>query len=236
MNQGAKRHALSERGNDLYESPGCAPAALLLHEPLLGAAWGAPNSYPSRPIVWEPCAGRGAIARVLRASGHEVITHDLVAYEGADPGIEAPRDFFKTERPPIGCGVIVTNPPFMHADAFVRHGLSLQCDVIVLLRLMAIEGANRSDLIDRHCHRIWAGIERLPMMHREGWTGPKIKGGNSGAPFAWFVFRSFPRQPGAPIELRRISWRVPVPVPTAEVNLFEAFDAETDDLFAGLDA
>ena len=213
MNQGAKRHAHSERGHDLYESPACAPAALMLHEPLL-----------REESIWEPCAGRGAIKRVLEAGGRRVVAQDLIAYEGSDPGIETPIDFFKTERRPPSAITIVTNPPFMHADAFIRHGLALQCDVIVLLRLMAIEGANRSDLIDRHLHRVWAGIERVPMMHREGYTGPKIKGGNSGTPFAWFVFRPSPRQSGNAIELRRISWRVPIPKSDDE-NLFAGMEA-----------
>ena len=43
------------------------------------------------------------------------------------------------------------------------------------------------------------------MMHREGWEGPKI--GNSGAPFAWFVFDAEPRPAGEPIALFRMSWR-----------------------------
>ena len=219
MRQGAGRHAHVERGNDLYESPGCAPAALMLHEPMI-------RDWPHR-LVWEPCAGRGAIKRVLEAVGRVVIAEDLCAYAGADAGIEAPVDFFKTQQRPANCDLIVTNPPFMHADEFIQHGLALRCDVIVLLRLMAQEGVDgahrgsglRSKLIDEHLARVWLGRERLPMMHREGWTGPKIKGGNSGAPFAWFVFAARPHAPDTGYVTRRISWRVPVP--TATPDLFE---------------
>lgn len=192
MNQGAKRSALSERSNDLYETPACAIRALMNAE-------GLPR------VIWEPCAGRGAISRELISAGHAVIASDLVAYPGADNGIQTSIDFLMERRPPAGCQAIVTNPPFKSADAFVRHGLDLGCMVYVLLRLMAIEGANRSDIIDRHLIRIQAGIERLPMMHREGWEGAKI--GSSGAPFAWFVFSALPRPPDSPIELRRMSWR-----------------------------
>ena len=49
---------------------------------------------------------------------------------------------------PAGVSCILTNPPFSIADQFIRHGLDLGCDVLVLLRLMALEGAGRSDLID----------------------------------------------------------------------------------------
>jgi len=154
--------------------------------------------------IWEPSAGRGAIMRELVAGGHQVTAADLVAYPGADAGIETPIDFLLERQAPAGCTCLVTNPPYKLADAFVRHGLTLVPRVIVLLRLMAIEGAGRSDLVDRHLRRVWAGIERLPGMHREGWTGPKMS--SSGAPFAWFVFEAEDRGDAA-IELRRMSWR-----------------------------
>jgi len=127
-----------------------------------------------------------------------------VSYPGADDGIETPLDFQMEHRPPPGVTCIATNPPFKLADEFVRHGLSLGCDVIVLQRLMALEGAGRSDLIDGHLVRVWAGKERLPQMHREGWTGKRSN--QSGTPFAWFVFQ--PEARGSePIEFRRLSWR-----------------------------
>jgi hypothetical protein len=191
MNQGASRHALKERGNDLYETPDVATLTLLRVEPMASR-------------IWEPAAGRGAIARHLMAAGHHVTMTDLVAYEGADAGITSGVDFLMERRAPEGVEAIVTNPPYKLSDQFIRHALTLVPRVIVLLRLMALEGANRSDLIDGHLTRVWAGIERLPMMLREGWEGAKI--GNSGAPFAWFVFDAAPRGEAA-IELRRMSWR-----------------------------
>ena len=191
MRQGADRAALKDRKDDLYETPTCAIETLLRVQPL-------------PQVLWEPCAGRGAISRVLRAHGHRVITHDLVAHDGADDGIATPIDFLMERRVPEGVTGICTNPPFKNADAFIRHGLDLGCRVIVLLRLMALEGASRSDLIDNHLVKVWAGKERLPQMHREGWTGSKTS--NSGAPFAWFIFDPKPRG-DACIELRRMSWR-----------------------------
>ncbi len=149
-------------------------------------------------------AGRGAIVRELRAFGHGVHAMDLVAHPGADPGILTPIDFLMEWAKPDCAASIVTNPPYKLADDFIRHGLGLGLPVIVLLRLMAIEGAGRSDLIDNHLRRVWAGIERLPTMHREGWDGPRMSA--SGAPFAWFVFEPGPRG-NEPVELRRMSWR-----------------------------
>ena len=202
MRQGASRHRLQDRGNDLYETPIEAVRALLGTGELDRLA-GDDGISPMAKIR-EPCAGRGAISEPLKAAGHEVVAQDLVAYEGAAAGIATPIDFLLETRAPAGCRLIVTNPPYKLADAFIRHGLRFVPHVVVLLRLMALEGAGRSDLIDWHLRRVWAGRERLPAMHREGWSGNRQKG--SGAPFAWFVFSADPRG-DAPIELRRMSWR-----------------------------
>lgn len=189
--QGADKHKLKARKDDLYETPSEAVHALMAVEQL-------------PKVLWEPAAGRGAIARELRSAGHVVVMTDLVDWPGADRGIRSGVDFLWDTKPPFGVSTVVTNPPFKLADQFIRHGLDIGCTMIMLLRLMYIEGAGRSDLIDHHLVRIHAGIERLPMMHREGWEGPKIKSG--GVPFAWFVFTPGGRPAGSAIELRRMSW------------------------------
>lgn len=195
MRQGASRRALRERKDDLYETPACC----------VTAAFAAGVFSDAGSTIWEPCAGRGAIVRVLRALGFSVVARDLVDYEGADPGIETGIDFLMERRAPDGATAIITNPPFKLADDFIRHGLTLVPRVIVLLRAMAIEGAGRADLIDHHLQHYWSGIDRPPAMHREGWTGNRLS--NSGAPFAWFVFSRSPRKSGEPISLHRFRWR-----------------------------
>lgn len=200
MRQGAFRHALRDRRDDLYETPACCvtsadDAGVFAH-----------STHPgSHGAVWEPCAGRGAISRVLRARGYNVIAQDLVDHPGRDPDIQTGIDFLMERAAPKNASCIITNPPFKLADAFIRHGLTLVPHVTVLLRAMAIEGAARADLIDGHLRQYWIGIDRPPAMHREGWTGNKLS--NSGAPFAWFVFSRWPRRGGEPIELRRFWWR-----------------------------
>ncbi len=190
--QGTDRHALRQRGDDLYETPEEATRTLIRVETL-------------PPAIWEPAAGRGAIVRMLRAAGHTVIASDLVAHPGADPGIMTPVGFLLEYRAPPGCDCIVTNPPFKLADQFIRHGLQLVDRVIVLQRLAALEGARRDDLLAHHLVHVWVGIERLPMMHRDGWTGARTDTGT--APFAWFEFSATRRARDVPIALRRMSWR-----------------------------
>lgn len=199
MKQGASRHALKPRKDDLYETPACCTEAGHRH----GVFSFATHPGSAGP-VWEPCAGRGAISRVLRGFGYGVIAQDLVAHPGADPDIKAGIDFLMERQAPAGTSCIITNPPFKLADEFIRHGLTLVPWVIVLLRAMAIEGAGRAGLIDRHLRAYCIGADRPPAMHREGWDGNRLS--NSGTPFAWFVFSAQPRAEHQPIELRRIWW------------------------------
>jgi hypothetical protein len=153
-------------------------------------------------VLFEPCAGRGAISRELKAGGWRVISRDLIAYDGADPDIQSGIDFFKTGQAPY-LQAIVTNPPFRQGDDFIAHGLTFGIPVIVLLRLMSLEGANRSDLL-AHLHHVFVGIERLPKFQRDNWKGKRLK--TETAPFAWFVFLP-ERRPSDIFTCSRISWR-----------------------------
>lgn len=190
MKQGASRHALSERGHDLYETPDCAT-----HSLVKCAFGGNMNGM----TVWEPSAGRGAISRILRQYGAAIFSSDLVKYDGADEDVVGGLDFLTTADCPYK--TIITNPPYKFADKFIEHALELGCEAYYLLRLMAIEGARRTPLM-AHCKTIYAGIERLPMMHREGWEGNKI--GMAGVPFGWFHFTP---ETHDHIVLKRITWR-----------------------------
>jgi hypothetical protein len=189
--QGAIRGRFLERAYDLRETPPEATHALI--------RTGALDRFR---VLFEPCAGRGAISRELKAAGWDVISHDLVDYDGRDPDIHTGIDFFQSKRTFL-IEAIVTNPPYRWADAFIRHGLKLGLPVYVLLRLMALEGAGRSD-VHQHLHHVFIGIERLPMMHRPGWKGKKLKQG--AMPFGWFCFFPEKNRDGL-FTASRISWR-----------------------------
>ncbi len=178
--------ALAMRKNDLYETPACATIALMRAEKL--------------PLkLWECAAGRGAIVNVLRIAGHEVLASDLVDY--GQPSHFYGRDFLMEHVAPEGCEAIVTNPPFKLADEFVRHALRLVPRVYMLLRLAFLESERRRDILDGGgLSRVHVFRNRLPMMHRDGWTGPRA---SSATPFAWFVWD---RAHVGSTELHRISW------------------------------
>jgi hypothetical protein len=179
---------LSERGDDLYETPEVAVESLLRIEQL-------PHS------IWEPACGPGAIARVLRRHGHDVWATDLVNYSSRDQD-DYGYDFllfpWANDRP---FDAIVTNPPFKLAQEFVAKALELCPKVVMLLRLAFMESERRRPILDNgKLARVHVYRKRLPMMHRAGWEGRKA---NSGMAFAWFVWD---REHEGPTELHRISW------------------------------
>jgi hypothetical protein len=182
-----QRHRLSERGNDLYETPDVATEALLRVERL-------------PPKVWEPAFGPGRIVNVLRARGHAVYASDLINY-GADPTAHYGCDFLLEQHAPDGFGCILTNPPYRDAERFVAHALKLCPHVIMLLRLAFLESERRTGILEgRGLARVHVFRKRLPMMHCAGWEGRKA---NSGMAFAWFVWdRAYH---GAP-QVHRLSW------------------------------
>lgn len=185
---GDKRHALKVRKDDLYQTPPEAVRALIRSEYI-------------PPIVWEPACGPGSIVRVLRATTRQVYATDLVDYDSPDQD-EAGWDFLMEKQLPIGVQCIITNPPFKLAGQFATHALHLCPRVVMLMRLAFLESEGRSAILDGgHLARVLPFRDRLPMMHREGWTGPKS---TNTIAFAWFVWE---RDWNKPTEMRRISWQ-----------------------------
>jgi hypothetical protein len=178
------RAPLKERRNDCYDTPIEAVLALMQVEDL-------PSS------IWEPCAGKGNIVTTLRKAGHQVYATDL--NERGCPLSESRIDFLLERKPPFPIGAVVTNPPFALAEPFIRHALTLCPKAIMLLRLAFLESERRSEILDGgYLARVHVFKRRLPMMHREGWTGNKA--GNSMA-FAWMVWD---RSHTGPAELHRV--------------------------------
>ncbi len=97
------------RPHDAYATPSACTEALVRVE----------SKYWPK-ILWEPCAGDGAITRILRRAQFKVVETDLVITGD---------DFLKTTSVPGGswprASAIVTNPPFRHATEFILHAHAL---------------------------------------------------------------------------------------------------------------
>jgi hypothetical protein len=177
-------HTLAERGADLYETPPCATETLLRVEPL--PHW-----------VWEPAAGRGAIVNVLRDRGHAVVASDLIDYGFP---LDFIQDFLAVTKVPVGVELVITNPPFQVINEFVAHALDLCPRVIMLARLAFLESERRTEILEhRGLARVHIFRNRLPMMHRDGWDGPRA---SNAVAFGWFVWD---REHRGPATLHRIS-------------------------------
>jgi hypothetical protein len=179
------RHPLAERGNDCYSTPAVAIDALLTVE-----------SLPYR--IWEPAAGYGNIVSALRDAGHKVIASDIIRYTFP---LDFEADFLAQKQAPAGTELVLTNPPYRLATEFVDHALTLCPHVIMLCRLAFLESERRSGILDTGMlAAVHVFKNRLPMMHRDGWAGPRA---SSAIPFAWFVWNRNHRGPAA---IDRISW------------------------------
>lgn len=187
---GVKAASHAERGDDLYETPVEAVEAMLAVEPL-------PHH------IWEPACGRGRIVERLRQRGHHVVASDLNDY--GCPHSESGVDFLSVGQSSIDVEAIVTNPPFKIAGKFVEHALFMAPKVVMLLRLAFLESERRTGILEGgQLARVHVFRNRLPMMHRDGYAGPKTS--SSAVAFAWFVWDRFHT---GPTELHRLSWRRP---------------------------
>jgi hypothetical protein len=179
-------HSRADRGLDLYSTPPGAVRALLRAEQL------------PRGRIWEPAAGRGAIVNVLRDSGHGVIASDIFGYGFP---LHFVGDFLAQAKAPAGTKCILTNPPFGIIGDFIARALDLCPFVIMLARLALLESTRRTEILERRgLARVHVFRDRLPMMHRDGWDGPRA---TSATAFAWFVWDHGHRGPAT---IHRISF------------------------------
>ncbi len=183
---GSMQHPHADRGDDCYETPPCALEALMRVEDL-------PR------VIWEPACGPGALVTTLRAAGHVVTATDINSYGCPESNTV---DFFMCGVAPPNTDCILTNPPFKIAQKFIEHALKLCPTVYMLGRLTWLESTRRTSILENgRLAKVYVFRNRLPMMHRRGWEGPK---NTSTVAYAWFCWVA----PGIvdETELHRISW------------------------------
>ena len=127
-----KSRSESRKENDLYPTPPDFTRALL-------------DRVEFSPSIWEPAAGTGVMADVLRERGYKVIESDLFPQRDDQEQL----DFIGPTSKARGCDII-TNPPFKHTLLFVEN----MCEMTIrkaamVLPIMSLGGINRYE-------RLWS--------------------------------------------------------------------------------
>jgi len=196
---GNKTATMAERGPDFYASPYAALPPLLVAER---------RRLPR--TIWEPSCGNGALVLPLRNRGYEVIASDL--HDWGCPDSHPHIDFFSQRTteiadliPDDGRFGIVTNPPFGGVEEYIERAVGLAPYVALLLRLAFLESEGRMNWFPHvGLRRVHVIGERLPIMHRHGYEGPKLS--NAGMCFAWYIFERGKR-PIRQVPIRWVSWK-----------------------------
>lgn len=141
--------------------------------------WALKTSLPPGPY-WEPAVGIGRIADVLKIWGQDVRVSDVKDY--GYPQTELV-DYLKCEQ--RFEGTIITNPPYVYAEEFVRRSLRLtwlaKGKVVMLLRSDWDAAASRVDLFSKRPFYM-----KLILTKRPWWTEDKTNSPRHN--FAWYIW------------------------------------------------
>lgn len=147
--------------------------------------------------ILEPCAGDGAICKVLRGRSPEVWDGSLYAVEIRGEEQDTLRmycddvlikDFLKVspgdfEYPmPSAPGTIITNPPFSIAKEIIEHCFELAdegTEIIMLLRLGWLESEKRREFWEKH-----QNVSLITLANRPSFTGD----GTDFSAYGWFIW------------------------------------------------
>lgn len=141
-----------------------------------------------RSPVWEPAAGRGDMVEVLAASGRSVIASDVADH---GHGVASDVDFLATTPTWIDrVGSIVTNPPYAHADGFIRHALDLMRpqngQVAMLVRLEFLSAASRRWMRNEAPMAVVLQLTRRPRW--DWWLPERASSAGPRHNYSWIVW------------------------------------------------
>lgn len=164
----------ASRGLDYYRTPSWCVAAIAPHLPRVPAL--------------DPCCGDGAILDALRECGWEA-TAWLWGYEADECRADDAHDNGHDVECEDALGnswstpsLVVMNPPFSRAEAFVRKALSetapVRGTVAALLRLAFLEGKSRAEFHREHQSDVFV-LSRRPSFDGKG---------TDSCAYAWFLF------------------------------------------------
>ena len=140
-------------------------------------------------MCWEPACGGGHMAWGLGDYFAAVQVTDI--FDHAETGLDTGDFLDPGFAPGLNADWIVTNPPFVKGEAFVRRAWARASrGVAMLLRLQFLEGGARYRMFaDLPLHTVAPFAERVPMV--KGRWDPEA---SSATAYAWFIWI----KPGVP--------------------------------------
>lgn len=162
---------------------------------------------PDARRVLEPACGEGHMAVGLADYFPEVMASDI-----HDHGFGAVEDFLLADLQRDSVDLVLTNPPFIHAEAFLAKALKVaRMGVGLLCRVAFLEGENRYEALytgPQPMTVMCPFIERLPMF-----LGVYDPDGSTASCYAWFFF------------IKGMEPRAPIPIPPGtKARLFRVDD------------
>lgn len=130
----------------------------------------------------EPACGAGHMARALQEAFGVVFALDVHPY-----GFGLVQDFLKQPYPADNVDWVITNPPFILAEEFIRRALPIaRVGVAVLTRTTFIESKGRYERLfrDTHLTTMAQFVERVPLL--KGRLDPK---GTTATGYCWLVWK-----------------------------------------------
>ena len=124
--------------DDFYGTPKDVTKVLLL----------GPARDWAEDCVWEPCAGEGAMVDVLAKKYKTVVSSDV---NPRRPDITKQDFFYIRNLNEINTTTIITNPPFIYAEEFIRHSFDVGITRMALvLKATFWHAKNRRPLWNKH--------------------------------------------------------------------------------------
>lgn len=139
---------------------------------------------PPGTKVWDPACGTGTVVEAANRAGLKAIGTDIVQRWHDGTRGRARRDFLTCEAPP-GVQMIVFNPPYKHAEEFVRKALTITPYVAGLLPATWMYGAKRSRWLVTTPLRWVLVLTPRPSMPP---VGSDVAPGGGKVDYAWFVW------------------------------------------------
>lgn len=131
--------------------------------------------------ILEPACGEGHLSKKIKSKGFNVTSSDLIGR-----GFGEVKDFFDYKK---WHGDIITNPPYKHAEKFVKHSLNIVNDkakVAMFLKITFLESQGRRGMFLKNPPKTIYVYSKRQKVARNG--DPAAFKKSSAICYCWFVW------------------------------------------------